>query len=179
MSRCFIGRLLPEEIKTSIIKLQDDIKKWPLVCKMVERENLHTNFSFLGEIDENQIKEISGKIDLIGKKFKGFEIEIGGLRAIPNEHYIRVLALDVIESAGVLKALFDEIEREVGGDSKPAHITLCRVKNIQDKKDIMERVMVEANKKHGKFLLDSIQLIKSELAKSGPVYSVVHESKLL
>lgn len=145
---------------------------------MVERENLHLNFSFLGEIDENQTVDISRKIDLIGTKLKRFEVEVGGLLSIPSENYIRVLALDVIDNTGRMKSLFEEIKRSVGGDSKPPHITLCRVKSIQSKNDVREKIRDE-NTGHGRFILESVQLIKSELNRSGPTYSVIHDAKFV
>ncbi|MEM5879446.1 MAG: RNA 2',3'-cyclic phosphodiesterase [Candidatus Aenigmatarchaeota archaeon] len=176
MVRCFVGYLLPEEVKNEIVELQNRIEKWPLKCKFVEIENLHINFSFLGEIDENQINEISKKIDYIGGKFDKFEIEIDGLIAIPSPNYIRVLALSIFENE-FLKRVFREVVKEIGGDSKPPHITLCRVKSIENKNEVKGRVEDEKNKTHGKFVIDKIQLIKSELSKSGPIYSIIHQAE--
>ncbi|MEM5829218.1 MAG: RNA 2',3'-cyclic phosphodiesterase [Candidatus Aenigmatarchaeota archaeon] len=177
MVRCFIGYLLPEDTKDEIVKLQNQMKEWPIVGKMVERENLHLSFSFLGEIEENQIKEISEKINIISKKFKKFEVEIGKLKAIPNESYIRVIALDVFDKTGNLKLIFEDVNKNIEGDSKPPHITLCRVKKVKNKNEL-RRLMFEENKNHGKFTIDAIQLIKSELKKTGPVYSVLHQAEL-
>ena len=175
MVRCFIGFLLPEEIKFKIFELQEKIKTWPMKCKFVERENLHLCFSFLGEIDNSKIKEISSKLDVLSKKFKKIEVNIEGLTAIPNQNYIRVLALRISENE-TLKEIFKEIVREVGGDSKPAHITLCRIKTIGNKKEVKRKI--EEEKISGKFVIGAIQLIKSELRKTGPVYSVLHQAEL-
>lgn len=174
--RCFVGYLLSEEEKRDIIKLQKKIETWPLKCKFVEKENLHLNFSFLGEIEEKNIGKISEKIDMISKKFKKFEVEIDGLIAIPSYNYIRVLALSLIYNEE-LKKIFEEIVKEIGGDSKPAHITLCRVKSVGNKNEVKKKVMEESGK-YGKITIRKIQLIKSELKQSGPVYSVVHEAEL-
>ncbi|MEM5766350.1 MAG: RNA 2',3'-cyclic phosphodiesterase [Candidatus Aenigmatarchaeota archaeon] len=177
MVRCFVGYLLPEDIKEEIVELQNKIKKWPIVCKMVEKENLHLNFSFLGEIQESQIKEIYEKIDVVGKKFKKFEVKIGGMKAIPSDKYIRVIVLDVFDETNNLKSLFDEINKNIKGDSKPAHITLCRVKSIKNKHEV-RKFIFEENKPHGKFVINAIQLIKSELKKTGPIYSILHQTEL-
>jgi len=179
MARCFVGYLLPEKVKEELVDVQKLIEKWPLTCKMVERENIHLNFSFLGEIDEKQVENISEKIDAIGKMFENFEVEVGGLCGIPSESYIRVLSLDIIDENRLLKTVIEEVNRQIGGDTKPAHVTLCRVREIRDKNYVREKIDEERSKRHGKFAIDSIQLIKSELSRSGPVYSVVHEAKLL
>jgi 2'-5' RNA ligase len=175
MVRCFIGFLLPEELKIKIFELQKKMEKWPMKCKFVEKENLHLCFSFLGEIDDVKIKEISNKLDFIGKRSKKIEVGIDGLVAIPNQNYIRVLALRVLENDS-LKKIFEEIKNEIGGDSKPAHITLCRVKSVEDKDEIKRKIEVEEISE--KFVIEAIQLIKSELRRSGPVYSVMHQAEL-
>ncbi|MEM7826280.1 MAG: RNA 2',3'-cyclic phosphodiesterase [Candidatus Aenigmatarchaeota archaeon] len=178
MARCFVGYLLPEENKSEIVKLQSEIEKWPLKCKMVERENLHINFSFLGEVKESEIERIKEEIEKISKEFKKMEVEMNGLVAIPNESYIRVLALKVVGDEN-LSRLFDEVVKRIGGDSKPPHITLCRVKAIDNKKEVRENVEREKHKTHGKFIINSIQLIKSELKPSGPIYTILHSSELV
>jgi len=175
MVRCFIGFLLPEEVKTKVFELQEKMKMWPMKCKFVEKENLHLCFSFLGEIDDSRIKEISDKLDFISKKFKKIEVEVDGIVAIPSQNYIRVIALKIVENE-LLKKIFEEIVREIGGDSKPAHITLCRVKSVENKNELRRRIGEE--KSYGKFVIGAIQLIKSELRKSGPVYSVIHQAEL-
>jgi 2'-5' RNA ligase len=175
MVRCFIGFLLPEEVKAKVFELQEKMKMWPMKCKFVEKENLHLCFSFLGEIDDSRIKEISDKLDFISKKFKKIEVEVDGIVAIPSQNYIRVIALKIVENE-LLKKIFEEIVREIGGDSKPAHITLCRVKSVENKNELRRRIGEE--KSYGKFVIGAIQLIKSELRKSGPVYSVIHQAEL-
>jgi 2'-5' RNA ligase len=132
-------------------------------------------FSFLGEIDDSRIKEISDKLDFISKKFKKIEVEVDGIVAIPSQNYIRVIALKILENE-LLKKIFEEIVREIGGDSKPAHITLCRVKSVENKNELRRRI--EEEKSCGKFVIGAIQLIKSELRKGGPVYSVIHQAEL-
>lgn len=176
MVRCFVGYLLTDDEKEKIVDLQKEMEKWPMKCKFVEKENLHLNFSFLGEVDENEIKKISERIDEIGKNFKRFEVEVNGLIAIPSQNYIRVLALAVIYNES-LKRVFEEITKNIGGDSKSAHITLCRVKSIAKKEEIKHKIE-EEKKNHGKIIIKAIQLIKSEIKRSGPVYSVIHQTGL-
>jgi 2'-5' RNA ligase len=175
MVRCFVGILLPEKIKDKIEELQKKMEKWPMKCKFVEKENLHLCFSFLGEVKDERIEEISNKIDSISKMFKKIEVAVDGLIAIPNQNYIRVIALRINEDEE-LKKILKEIVKEIGGDSKPAHITLCRVKGIENKNEIRRKI--EEEKISDKFVIEAIQLIKSELRKTGPVYSIIHQAGL-
>lgn len=177
MVRCFIGFLLPENIKKFIGEIQKEISRWPLICKFVEVENLHVCLSFLGEINEYEIDKISKTLDEICKNYSKFEVVVDEIKAIPNENYIRVLALNVFEKTGIIEKISKEVVQKIGGDSKPPHLTLCRVKNVADKKTVIQKIR-ETKKEVKSFAVASVQLIKSELRKTGPVYSVVHESKL-
>jgi 2'-5' RNA ligase len=176
MPRCFIGFLLPENIKNEVELVQAEVNKFPMICKLVERENLHICLSFLGDVEDlNKIKE---RIDAIAKEYINFDVSVGGLKAVPSDKYIRVLVLDVVDENCFLKGIQKRINQEIGGDSKPPHITLCRVKNITNKNFVAEKIEEMKNRQGSKFTFGSIQLIESKLIRSGPAYTVIHESKL-
>lgn len=176
MVRCFIGIFVPEDLKEKISNIQKSIKKLDIVCKFVEMENLHICLSFLGEVDNSEIQKISDKLDGICSRYKKFDVNISGLKMIPSENYIRVLALDV--SNEILTTISKNVKNEIGGDVKPPHLTLCRVKSIKNREKFKQAIN-EINFDVGSFTLNSIQLIKSELKRTGPVYTSLHEGKLL
>jgi 2'-5' RNA ligase len=144
-------------------------------AKFVETENLHICLSFLGEIEEQKVEIFSRILDSIGKKFQKFEVSISGIKLIPSEKYIRVLALDVEDKN--LEKISKEIKEKIGGDVKPAHLTLCRIKNISDRTKFLEEIK-KIDFEIGKFVVSSIALVKSTLQKTGPIYSILYESKL-
>lgn len=178
MVRCFIGFLLPENVRKEILSIQEEMKKWPITCKFVETENLHVCLSFLGDVNEQEVERIKKELDSIGKNYSKFEASIGRIKPIPSENYIRVLVLDVLDEGGILEKIRKDVVQRIGGDSKPPHLTLCRVKNVSDKKNVAGN-LEEMRSDLEKFSFSSIQLIKSELSRNGPVYSVIHESELL
>lgn len=176
MVRCFIGYLLPEDKKEYIEEIKEEIKNLPMKCKFVERENLHISFSFLGEVEEKEIEKVAKELESICKKFLSFDVAIERIKLIPNEKYIRVLALDITPDPK-LEKIIKEIKERIGGDVKPPHLTLCRVKSIEDKTYLKQEIK---NMKIKKIFLkiDKIQLIKSKLDRNGPKYSVIFESTL-
>jgi 2'-5' RNA ligase len=176
MVRCFVGLFIPTEIKEKIIKIQNQIQKLPITLKLVEAENLHICLSFLGEVKEEKIKNICEKLDSICKRYNKFEVEISGIKLIPSENYVRVLALDV--KSNMLESIRKDVEKEIGGDSKPLHLTLCRIKKIEDKKETIEKIK-KIESEVGKFEVEKISLIKSILQKSGPIYTSLYDSFLL
>jgi len=175
--RCFIGFFVPDEIKPQIVAAQNRLKHLPVVCKFVEDENLHACISFLGEVSDEDVAKIAVKLENICKNHPKFRINVDGIKLIPNEKYLRVVGLDVSEESGILKTLSSDIKNSIGGDCKPAHITLCRVKNIVDKDKTVEKIKRIETEVDG-FGVNSIDLIKSVVSRSGPIYTVVKSCKL-
>ena len=168
--------MTPGELRNNIVNIQNSLSKLPIECKMVETENLHICLSFLGDVDENAIGDMCKKLDHICSRHQASDVEISGIKFIPTENYCRVLAFDC--HSGLLKAIGRDIEKGIGGDAKPPHITLCRVKNIREKEETVNEIKkIDSN--IGNFRVCSLQIIKSRLQKSGPIYTVLYESKLL
>ena len=175
--RAFIGILAPEHVKEVAVKIQGELKNAGVVGKYVERDNLHINLSFLDEISDGESLEIAAKMDMLAKGYRKFAASICGLKPIPNKNFVRVVAFDVIQDEKLLPTLSSDIQKSIGGDVKPPHMTLCRVKGLKDKKKFSELVDAYATVNLGPFEIESIELIKSELGAEGPKYSVIHESK--
>lgn len=176
MVRLFIGVLVPEDVKTPITDFQDSLTKMPMEVKLVERENLHISLTFLGETPEEQVGLISKRLDEVCKNYRKFTVKIGGVLLIPNESYIRVIALDVKSNGDVLENLRKDVVKLIGGDSYPAHLTLARVRKVTDKNFVGQNLKNTGLEKY--FEVGSVYLIKSVATRRGPVYEVVHEGKL-
>jgi 2'-5' RNA ligase len=167
--------MIPEHLRDKIAAIQNKLKELPIEAKMVERENLHISLSFLGEVEEDKIGEIHEKLDDICGRYEPSVVGVFDVKFIPNEKYFRVLALDCHGS--LLKILGRDIEKEVGGEVKPPHLTLCRISNIREKNETLDKIK-KIDTSIGEFTLSSVQLIKSQLQKTGPLYTVLRESYL-
>ncbi len=174
--RCFIGIFPPDEVKDEIVKLQKLIASLPLHCKFVEKENLHISLSFLGNVHESLIEAISAKLKSISTNYKKFEVTCKKILFIPSKNYIRVIALDIRKGKEWLVQISKEIKKRIGGDVKPPHLTLCRVKRIDEKKVVIEKLSnidFEVS-----FKVEKICLIQSTLTRSGPIYKILEEVEL-
>jgi RNA 2',3'-cyclic 3'-phosphodiesterase len=173
MVRIFVGIFLPDNLKSSVVETQKRIEKLPIECKLVEEKNLHVSLDFIGDVEENELEEIKNKISDLAKSFKPFQVEIGDLKLIPSERFVRVIAFGI--NSIELSSLGEEIQKKIGGDAKPPHLTLCRVKKVLSKNELLDDFSIIEKEKIGSFKVSSIQLIKSELRREGPVYSVVSD----
>jgi 2'-5' RNA ligase len=168
--------MIPDALKDNVVKVQDSLKGLPMDCKMVEVGNLHICLSFLGDIEEKKIKDIAGKLDSICQRYNSGEVVVSGIKLIPSEKYFRVIAFDC--QSEVLRCLGRDISKEICDDSYPAHVTLCRVKNVKEKDDVVAKIK-KFEQYAGKFRVSSVEIIKSQLGKSGPIYTTIYKSKLL
>lgn len=176
--RVFVGFFVPERIKNYVVNLQSSLEKLPMACKMVEPDNIHVCLSFLGDVGESEVKNIQASLSKICNSQPKFEVAVANIRLIPNEKYIRVIVLEVVDTSGVLNTICANIKEKIGGRMNPVHITLCRVKSVSDKEEVVAKVKKIPLKENLKFDVSSIELIKSVLNQTGPVYNVIHEAKL-
>ena len=59
--RCFLAIDLPEEFKEELLIIEKEIQPF-LSGNFIESKNMHLTLKFLGEIDENRLKEIIKKL---------------------------------------------------------------------------------------------------------------------
>jgi 2'-5' RNA ligase len=128
-------------------------------------------------VKENEIKNIKKCIRTSLEKFNEFHVKIEGLKLIPNERHIRVIGLKV--ESKELSELIKTIVRGVGGSFHTKQkITICRVKKVSDKEALKNFIKSNINVKVGKFHVNNVALVKSELTKNGPKYQTIEKIKL-
>ncbi len=174
MQRLFIGIFIPKDLKERILSLQGKIKSVHQGCKFVEPENMHVSLSFIGATEDDKVPDIEQKLSDVCKNFKKFSVRVGGLKIIPSEKYIRVLALD-LSSEDNLERLSKEIKINVGGDVKPPHLTLCRISRPIDDKERFVEKLKGIDWTVGSFVADKVSLISSVVSRSGPTYTSLHD----
>ncbi|MCX6820732.1 MAG: RNA 2',3'-cyclic phosphodiesterase [Candidatus Aenigmarchaeota archaeon] len=175
--RCFIGFFVPEGAKPVVLALQERLKRMPTDCKYVELENLHVSLSFLGELGDTEVIETEAKLDAVCAAGSRFHVVASAIKLIPNDSHARVVVLDVQDASGELGRLFEGVKRDIGGDAKPPHLTLCRIRETRDKPALADGVR-KISFDPIEFDVGEVALIKSELGTAGPTYSVVKGFKL-
>ncbi len=171
--RLFLAIDIPEEIKEEISKFQGQLKMKGI--KLVEKENLHITVKFLGEIDEETLKEILN-LDL---SIQPVKIKLKTLGTFPNSNYIRVIWIGVYNEN--LIEIFKEVDKKLSnlgfkreGEYVP-HLTIGRVKFIDNKKKLKDRIEKYKDVDFGEFEAQHIKLYKSTLTPNGPIYEVIKE----
>lgn len=177
LKRLFIGIPLSSEIKEQLRKIQAELK--PLEgLKLVEPENLHLTLKFIGEVKEEKLEKIKAaleKLDL-GKKFP---VKVRSIGAFPNENYIKVIWFgleDDTEMADLQKKVDFGLSKMFPVEKEfLSHVTLARVKFVQDKEKLQQFLAKFRNLDLGQMLVEKVVLYESVLKREGPEYKTVEE----
>ena len=139
--RLFIAIEIPEEVKDYIGKIQEKISDKDKI-RLVNKGQIHLTLKFLGEVQPDKTEKVKEELKKI--KFKPFSVYLDSAGVFPSESYIRVVWIglkpenDILE----LQSNIDERLKELFKKEKDfkAHVTLARVKLIEDKKRFIEQL---------------------------------------
>jgi len=176
--RAFIAIDLSKELKEKTSEFQKELLKLDILEGNWTKE-YHLTLKFLHEITDAQVKLISNVLIDISKKTKKFELELNGLGAFPSQNYIRVIWIGAgkgDEEAKELQRAVDNKLEKLGFEKESRysnHLTLARVKAVEDKDKLKEIFERNATKSFGSFEVKEVKLIKSTLTREGPKYETI------
>ena len=174
--RLFIAINLSKEIKDYLSDLQREFKDYGKI-NFIHKKNLHLTLKFLGNVNDNKLKEIKEKLNKV--KSKSFEISLNSIGIFPDKELIRILWIDLSPKSKVIE-LAQKIDQELihfpNDHPFSDHITLGRVKIIKNKEEFLKKLSLKL--KQLTFKIASFELMKSDLSKEGPEYTVLESYKL-
>ncbi len=151
----------------------------------VAAENIHLTLHFVGEVADDRLMDVHRAVDDTAAAVGQFELEVTGLRAVPNTGRLRMLWAGVADETGRLAELHELLGvrlREAGfeTDHRPfnPHLTLGRVKFTPDAEAIRQAVAAVEDKDFGVCGVDEIVVYTSVLTRKGPVYEVMGHAEL-
>jgi len=177
--RCFIGIEMPTEVKDTLYEAERKIGNEYAKVKWVAKKNLHLTLKFLGEINEEEVKLVKDALSEV--KFRSFKVSLGNIGWFPGKDRINVIWVGLRPEREILR-LHGEIELKLGGffekdDRFAVHMTLGRVKFVKDKEKFIDKLN-SVKLPWIDFMIKDFSLIKSELTKDGPIYSVLEKYNL-
>ena len=127
------------ELHEYFIELQ---KLLPKNAKLSFTKTFHITLKFLGDVQPDKVDNIINSLKNI--KFEPFTVFLNSIGIFPTENYIRVVWAGLKPEDNIL-----ELQKKVDESLKPlfkkekdfkTHITLARVKYIEDKKSFVEQI---------------------------------------
>ncbi len=163
-----------------IIEIQKMLAEANALVKFVEPENLHFTFKFLGDITPEKAEAILDMAEKKVKEYSPFDITIKGTGVFPNLGYIRVIWLGV-ENPGQFSKIQEDFDKEfvnMGFTKERSyipHLTVGRVKGVQNKELLVSIVKELENIEVGTMKVDKLILKESDLTPVGPIYTNLKE----
>lgn len=172
--RLFIAIEVPEEVKGDIIRIQEKVDLNIAKIKLVGKDQIHLTLKFLGEVADDKLGVIKGKLRQI--KFSPFKAKLTALGVFPNENYIKVIWVGFKDHEHInnLQKQIDSALSDLFSIDKRfhPHLTLGRVRFVKEKEKLVENIK-GINVEEKEFEIKSFKLIKSTLTKQGPVYETL------
>ena len=176
MLRCFIAiKIEPSQPLRRILRTLGEMGR---SVRAVEVDALHVTLRFLGPTDDAVIPEIEGAIQTAVAPEPPFTLHVATLGAFPHARRPSVIWAG-LEECPILRRVTSRLNDALDAlgvqkDDRPwhAHLTLARVKSAPpaELRDLLESqaVMPLATQ-----MVDSVELLRSDLTPNGPRYTVV------
>jgi 2'-5' RNA ligase len=179
--RAFIALNVPEHVRRRAEEIENDFRIDGLT--LVKKEEMHLTLQFLGEIDAAQAENAVDAINSV--KRQPFAVSLSGVSYF-TPRLIRVIYIGTDKGTKELRELYAKLgstltSRGVGFDKEKnytPHLTIARVKRVNEMRRLREALEKNANADAGSFIASSISLKESSLTPYGHVYRNLHELKL-
>ena len=143
-------------------------------------EKIHLTLKFLGDTRQNDVPQISEALTQATRDIKKFPITLHGLGCFPNLKQPRVVWVGINPSPSLM-ALQRVIEKNISPLGYPTedrkfspHLTLGRVKreaSSAEAASVGEAVRLRASQSFGVESISRLILMKSDLQRSGSIYT--------
>ncbi len=180
--RSFIAIELPEDIKTALSRLQAQLNSgnYPYV-KWANLHGVHLTLKFLGNIAVNITGEITRAMATAAANIPPFHLEVRALGVFPNLNRVQIVWVGITGEVARLQQLQQRLESALAPlgftpESRPfkPHLTLARLSNgasPDERRRLGQLIAGTRFEANHSFSVDAINLIKSQLTRTGAIYS--------
>jgi 2'-5' RNA ligase len=184
MKRIFIAvKVNPEETFLKMISFFKSVL-FNENIKWINPENIHITLAFLGDTDEELIKDISSMLEKVCGNSGNFELTIRGTGVFRNINDPRIIWTNIVHSEKLVK-LTDKIlvgltELNIKLEDKPfkPHITIGRIKHLKNKETFKKLTEQYQNTELQRLHVTEVILYESILLPQGPKYIPIGRYKL-
>jgi len=180
--RSFIAIELPAEVKQALGKIQAQLKSGSRApVKWVDPAILHLTLKFLGYVDAGVIGNITSALEESCRGVAPFQLGVNGLGVFPNPRRVQVVWVGLtgeLEKLAALQKRIDTVLTPLGfrAEARPftPHLTLARVREEagpEERQRLGELVASITLEPAGSFTVDAVHLMKSQLTRTGPIYT--------
>ena len=183
--RLFIALNLPKKERERIHRAVRPLREGNMPVRWVDSEHYHVTLKFLGDVRRERIPAVEQVMERVAIETKMFTTKLGGFGAFPTVRRPRVIWLG-LHANPELRCMKQDLEwglSDVGFDAEirafHPHITLGRADD-RDGAGAFRGLdeLMAGMKLRGTLKVHTIDLMRSQLSKSGPSYSVLSSVRL-
>jgi RNA 2',3'-cyclic 3'-phosphodiesterase len=181
--RAFIAIELPDDIRDGLGRLIARLKSNQPSVKWVDPAAIHLTLNFLGDVAPNRITEITEAITDAVHVIPPFSIGILGLGAFPDLSRVRVVWVGIEGEMDKLLQLQKRLETNLDILGFPPeernftpHLTLARVRDTAspaERGELGKLIAATEIIAIGSFTAKSVSLMRSQLARTGALYTQI------
>lgn len=176
MIRLFVALIIPDEIKSEILKHCYNAAENPSDYRWEDKDKIHLTLKFIGEVKEGLLPEIIDELEFV-KSYSSFNCKVSGFGFFFRDNQPKILWCN-LETDESIVSLTDELNRrllkfDIKAEKRKfkGHLTLLRIKERANE-DFIKRFK-EYKFNRIKFNSNKIALIQSILQPNGSVYKVL------
>lgn len=189
MTRTFIALEQDESLQRHLSETIRQMAHALPRLKWVAPASIHLTLAFLGELDDEQLAKAVQASDLAAQQISPFRYRLAQLGAFGPTRQPRVVWAGVDEPTGKLTRLHRLLSRELeqrgfGVEMRPfsPHLTLARVKEPLSSTELQTLQLLLADQQLNTpslwYHAQHLCVMKSELSRSGAIYTRLHNSPL-
>lgn len=183
--RLFIAVNIPKKQRTRIYRAAKTLREGEMPVSWIDPDDFHITLKFLGQVRREQVPAIEEAIAKVASSTPGFLTALSGFGAFPTIRRPRVIWIGVGANPE-LRCLKQDLEWALGDVGFSAetrafhpHVTLGRADEAGGAGAFrgLDTRMAELQFE-GDIKVHTLDLMRSQLSRSGPTYSVVSSMKL-
>jgi 2'-5' RNA ligase len=183
--RLFIAVNLPGHVREAVWESAAPLRDEGLPVRWVKTASLHLTMKFLGEVDPVRESEVMRALDSAVRGAGTFRVALCGFGAFPNPPRARVIwvGLEPVPELELVQNKVEEEMRQIGfpleGRPFRPHMTIGRVHrhvrpaDLKGLESLLERLQFTSES-----VVDSVDLMRSELTRSGARYTKLYGAVL-
>jgi 2'-5' RNA ligase len=183
--RTFMAVAISDAVRGKLTEIQALLKQTGADIGWVAPTQIHLTILFLGHVFESQASALATATDGITAMYRPCTLEVKGMGYFGRPQSPRVIWAGLTGNVQPLLALqraIATVAKKTGifSDDKPfhPHLTIGRGRSARNMGALSAVLETFRDTAFGTIAIDRVLLMKSELTAQGPLYTLLHESKL-
>ena len=185
LMRCFVAIELPKEVRDGLAGLQERLHSLGRAVRWTRVEQIHLTLKFLGEVPDEKVPAVCDAATAVAARYGPLDLEVAGTGCFPPSGPARIVWAGIANPPPALidcQQACEQAYAELGFKPEKRkyhpHLTVGRVRDTRDTRDIRAAVEGEAAFSAGGFVAQELVLFQSILRPTGATYIVIARAPL-